>query len=181
MSSWSIQRYMDFQKNQTRRTKDLAVINENPDAWEFTGIRDGLAWFRNGLNVSIRLPYGNVGDMLYFKETYRIGRSGIVYKADIPDELQGHFNWKSSMFMPRDNARFCNISITGVRIERLLDISEEDAMNEGLYDGRPTWQSGDTYRKEYFKVWDSINGKTMPHEKNPWVWVYDFPFREEEE
>lgn len=199
MSSWSIQKYMAGLKNQTRRTKGLDKINENPDEWRLNGIlfASGKAMFTNVKNSLLHhvvtLPYGIKGDTLYFKETYRPCQCErcnaqyshgaepfheIEYRAD-GDDPHG---WKSSMFMSQKYARFRDIPILNVRVERLHDITKEDVMGEGIEhtkDGE--WLGVDGYpfahaHEAYDSIWDSINGKKLPSSKNPWLFVYDFPF-----
>ena len=120
------------------------------------------------------------------KETFRITtsndcacyescscRSGIpVYRAD-HEFSSGEEKWKPSIFMPRKLSRI-TLEITGVRVERLLDISEGDAKAEGCEpsDFRKADQST-PYRNEYQDLWDSINGKGS-WAKNPFVWVISF-------
>lgn len=95
--------------------------------------------------------------------------------------------WKPSLFMPKEAARIFP-KITNIRIERLQDISEVDAIAEGikpldywrdrhypghyfnyLNDGR----GPQTPRFSFFTLWESINGQESLA-SNPWVWVYDF-------
>lgn len=90
---------------------------------------------------------------------------------------------KPSIHMPRWASRI-TLEITAVRVERLRDISAADAWAEGVRpDGVPAHAGGgeqdhadpegatvDAYRA----LWDSINGKTHPWERNPWVWVVEF-------
>ena len=191
--------YINGEKNQTRRTKGLNKINENPDEWEFLGIEEGKsAIFKNTkqphLHFSASLPYGCIFDTLYFKETWKMwsnsadGEGFLHYRADdakvrptwwtldiwkMPDPFwypeHAFTKWQSSMFMPRLCSRFREVPILSVHVERLWDITEEDAWNEGA---PRDWS--DTMRKWYFRLWDEINGKTLPSSKNPWVFVYKF-------
>lgn len=93
-------------------------------------------------------------------------------------------NWQPSMFMPRICSRFREVPIVEVRVERLQDISASDCMNEGVgesfaasrWNVESRWQ--EEQRNLYLSLWDSINGKTLPASKNPWVWVYEFPRNE---
>jgi hypothetical protein len=84
--------------------------------------------------------------------------------------------------MPRWASRL-TLEITDVRVQRLQDISEEDALAEGFVrlpaTGRVVLNKGDQYfgcawltaRCGYNWLWDEINGEGA-HEKNPWVWAH---------
>ncbi len=155
--------------------------------------------------VHLNMPYGGLNDTLHFKETYRMwerdedGRDFIHYRADDAkvdptwwndeDWLKVHSGWfekwNSSMFMPRRFSRFREVPIVNVRAERLQDISAADCVNEGVGERIETsrWNVESRWeeekRKLYFSLWDSINGRTLPASKNPWVWVYEFQFNKE--
>jgi hypothetical protein len=72
------------------------------------------------------------------------------------------------------------LKVTNVRVERLLDISIEDAKAEGITEygegfgkeGDDLWRNNTTI-ENYFWLWDSING-VGSHQLNPWVWVIEF-------
>lgn len=87
--------------------------------------------------------------------------------------------WRPSIHMPRWASRI-NLEITGVRVERLQDISEADAKSEGAPDyeegvdapppdGEHEW----AYRASFQRLWESINGAGS-WDANPWVWVVEF-------
>ena len=80
------------------------------------------------------------------------------------------------MFMPHWASRFWNVPILRVRVERLHDITEPDAITEGIEESVRTGLKfeGDA-RNAYAALWNSINGKSLPWKKNPWVFVYEFP------
>lgn len=89
--------------------------------------------------------------------------------------------WKRpAIFMPRAASRI-TLEVTGVRVERLQDISEADALAEGivqLRDGGFGLPAGEHYhaadpRISYWSLWEHING-TGSVEANPWVWVVEF-------
>lgn len=170
--------------------------------------------------VHLNMPYGGKGDTLYFKETWKMferekdGRDFLHYRADDakvdqtwwtehdwrrPDPVwhkeRVFENWQPSMFMPRICSRFREVPIVSVRVERLQDITCDDAISEGIDKASYGWRDyqRDIYEsgfipgfsgfeaaplKSYFSLWDSINGKTLPASKNPWVWVYEFPLYE---
>jgi hypothetical protein len=78
--------------------------------------------------------------------------------------------------MPRWASRIA-LEITNVRVERLQDISEEDAQAEGV--PKSITQYGltidyENYREPFIELWDKINGKKHPWASNPWVWVVEF-------
>ncbi len=78
--------------------------------------------------------------------------------------------WKPSIFMPRWASRIA-LEVTGVRIERLNDISDEDAAAEG-WPGFTDDNSMDSMAW-YSTLWESINGADS-WVANPWVWVIEF-------
>lgn len=75
--------------------------------------------------------------------------------------------------MPRCASRI-QLEITGVRVERLNVISEEDALAEGvtLVPVRPQYAER-MGRDAYVELWESINGAGS-WDANPWVWVFEF-------
>lgn len=90
--------------------------------------------------------------------------------------LEKPLKWRASIFMPRAVSRI-TLEITEIRIERLQDISEEDAKAEGVppFD----WNDGWSLRPvpAFTKLWDSINGTKYPWSSNPWVWCVNFKRR----
>lgn len=85
--------------------------------------------------------------------------------------------WKPSVHMPRSACRLV-LEITGVRVERLNDISEEDALAEGFVSTAKVTKPGDDYTGLYASdrfsdTWQQIYGQKSWLE-NPWVWVIEF-------
>jgi len=136
-------------------------------------------------------PYGQTGDRLWVRETwgydwYDDGQSKAwkrpVYRADIgaqPLDNGEPTPWKPSIHMPRCVSRI-TLAITGVRVERLRDINEEDAQAEGAERVDPVWpipHSRETcrasHRAGFRQLWQSINGADS-WDANPWVWVVEF-------
>lgn len=83
------------------------------------------------------------------------------------------------MFMKREDAKY-KYRINGIRVQRLHDITEDDAQAEGVapIDMYDPWDGclppgSMSYREGYAARWDAINGKKCPWRINPWVWVYD--------
>lgn len=134
-------------------------------------------------------PFGKIGDILWVRETWAYvpqswpdeDEAHYQYKAD-GKELWRAKKWKPSIFMPRDACRI-RLEITNVRSERLQDISQEDAMNEGVYpmphrcEGwvNPLYNFRDCFKCSYRFLWNKINGP-LGHQwdKNEWVWVIEF-------
>ena len=97
----------------------------------------------------------------------------IWYFADGERPTEGWGKKRSPLFMPKWAARIW-LEVTDIRVERLQDISEEDAIREGI--GNWIQVQVDTEPSVVFKdMWDSINAKRgYSWESNPWVFVYDF-------
>ena len=135
------------------------------------------------------LPYGQTGDRLWVRETFgHFERNqhfkpgcNVYYRADGNClELEP---WRPSIHMPRWASRI-TLEITSVRVERLQDISEADAIAEGCtqnhngyYWGGPHPVSGlkqlATAKGAYQDLWESINGPDS-WAANPWVWAIEF-------
>ena len=136
----------------------------------------------------IRCPHGVPGDRLWVRETWcKIGETAtgvktIAYRADDDIELAGGLRWIPSIHMPRWASRI-DLEITAVRVERLQEITEEDARAEGVTTGElmPATINGERGqmmifdpRKAFAMLWDSINAKRAPWASNPWAWVIEF-------
>lgn len=201
---------LDGTKTQTRR-----IISPRPQvAWQLKscGIltceahslhAEQVAIFDrlDGLNQPYKFPYGQLGDQLWVRETWRWAdagecgsseydvnaASGYEYRADgCGDE---ETKWKPSIHMPRLASRI-QLEITGIRVERLQDISEDEAIAEGVFKkvedgyglgdivetidgGEAIYLSRGQARFEYRHLWESINGAGS-WDANPWVWVIEF-------
>lgn len=153
-------------------------------------------------------PFGQVGDRLWVRETFMdltgtgieatTGKfEGLAYRADTPagsygDEVRKDYGlkWTPSLHMPRKACRIL-LEITAVRVERLNDISEEDAKAEGVraignnFGNSPAYcdyllpnldDAAEWYNRasDSFKsLWKSIYGAES-WRANPWVWVIEF-------
>lgn len=151
-----------------------------------------------------------VGDILWVRETFTIlepehceGMSErFYYKADHHDMNEdwrlecirdGYpYKWKPSLFMPRSACRIF-LKIKSIRVEKLNNISEADAISEGIIElsqsrmqhvvnGRQffnylkkkeLFNEGLTAKESYKTLWQKINGEKSWKE-NPFVWVYEF-------
>lgn len=141
---------------------------------------------------NLHCPYGEPGDLLWVRETwckgitkpYHYAASVCNPKYDKPDG-----GWKPSIHMPKAAARIW-LQVQEVRIERLHDITDQDAIAEGIK--REVFpQTGsycyyfypcndlrdDSYidypKTSFYSLWKSINGK-QSWDANPWVWVISY-------
>jgi hypothetical protein len=171
-----VQAILDGRKTQTRR-----IVKPQPDEcwWPIqnrtAGCSDAVFQSEAGLGRRevhrIRCPYGSPGDRLWVRETWRPSQveGKAWYAATCGDGLHGR--WRPSIHMPRWASRL-TLEITGVRVERVQEISEADAYAEGI----APWTSPEqTFSPvvRYHELWDSINGPGS-WASNPWVWVLSF-------
>lgn len=141
----------------------------------------------------VRCPYGQPGDRLWVREAWRApaefdrvkpsdlrapgdGLLGtpIIYEASRHESVQ-FGKLRPGMFMPRWASRI-TLEVTAVRVERLQDISEADAIAEGTPGGHGAiagYSYNATPGEHYRALWESINGPGS-WDANPWVWVVKF-------
>lgn len=94
-----------------------------------------------------------------------------AWHSDLISGIEG--KWRPSIHMPRWASRI-TLEITAVRVERLNDISEEDARAEGLAPSQHIITPPEAlYRVGFLKLWQSIYGAES-WRANPWVWVIEF-------
>ncbi|CAM5194425.1 ASCH domain-containing protein OS=Bosea thiooxidans OX=53254 GN=SAMN05660750_03292 PE=4 SV=1 [Bosea thiooxidans] len=147
-----------------------------------------------GVAVGSIAPKIKVGDRLWVREAWRT--TGCDGRSDYlpPRDLQPHPAWyeangtapagelvgklRPSMFMPRWASRL-TLTVTDARVQRLQDISEEDAEAEGYPSKEQRATSGvaeirDAYPIAWYSwLWEQING-VGSWEANPWVAAYSF-------
>ena len=139
---------------------------------------------------TIRCPFGEPGDRLWVRETWgpRAGFYEIeicetrtreldvqpcLYRAtdEHPTDSPGT-DWRASIHMPRWASRIL-LEVTAVRVERIQDITEEDAKAEGVE--RMAWLTCMSYRTGLAEGWSEIyESKGYGWDANPWVWVVEF-------
>jgi hypothetical protein len=137
-------------------------------------------------------PY-KPGDILWVRETWFENEECLLYKAskyENTKEYHGRngwvqIKWRPSIFMPREAARIF-LRVTNVRVERLQDITEEDAIAEGFCKGMQfcgeNSSAAHTARQAYMWYWDILNVKRgYGWSVNPWVWVISFERISEQE
>jgi len=200
------------QKTQTRRAlkyqpircTELPVILF-PQSRDESITQTGFIWPNAKEQILSRCPYGQPGDRLWVRETWQgplideeleeeFRQSPDYFKkpafcayraTDTLDAINAdgeELGWRPSIHMPRWASRIL-LEITGVRVERLQDISEADAIAEGIsadLDGRYHCgfdEAGEIKCKSpvtaYAWLWNGINGADS-WAANPWVWVVEF-------
>lgn len=122
-------------------------------------------------------PSTNPGNEQAWDETTRVARwrSGEAV-LDVEPDTAADLRWKrrSPIHMPRLASRL-TLEVTEIRVQRVQEISEEDAKAEGVPIRRYTDGRGVEDRRTGFRfAWDRINGKRAPWESNPWVWAVSF-------
>jgi len=148
-----------------------------------------------GVNEPFSCPFGKVGDVLWVRETHCIVKGNgiqVRYKADgipmqtfYPDQpVDGKLKWIPSIHMKRSHSRI-TLEITDIKVERLNDITEEDARAEGVesfknycddqYLSCGKVRFADNPNKFKFGIlWDSISDDNSKWNSNPWVWAISF-------
>lgn len=212
-------------KTQTRRTVKYSKKIDNPKIgfssftgkreFEVRGVHENGQYGSSLFNMKI-----DKGDILWVREThyaygwwihngnkktfkdFSFDHEGYRYIDNHPLQIESgrkdkKIGWfkRPSIFMPKDACRIF-LKVTNVRVERLNEISEEDAVQEGIlnyysdicksrkykdYVTKPIGYGNvehdypelDNSIESFFSLWESINGKESL-EANPFVWVYDF-------
>ena len=201
MQPESVRAIIDGRKTQTRRLVKLrcggralsAAYHADIDAWQHSpdgswsgGCRTDGGW---GAMVSgIKCSYGAPGDELWVKEAWSsIGSPGGDYAYRADGALNSARAWQPLLFMPRAASRL-TLQVSDIRVERLQDITEEDASAEGYErdmtigerllghpaqpEFRPkSWRSA---RQKFSSAWDEQSGYRSLWSANPWVWVVTF-------
>ena len=138
-------------------------------------------FFSYGMN----LPY-QPGDILYVRETWYKGLERYMYRADYSDTEKFYrdgkeieMKWHPSLHMPKDAARIF-LRVTNVRVERLQDITVEDALAEGMdkYIRLNGELDENSIITSFIGIWNSTIKKSdldrYGWNANPWVWVIEF-------
>jgi hypothetical protein len=102
------------------------------------------------------------------------------FYADMPAKFHQQYphTYKPSIHMPKAAARIW-LQVEAVRVERLQDITSEEAKLEGAAGwterNHPGMVMGDypTPKQDFIRLWQNINGQDSFH-ANPWVWVVSF-------
>lgn len=197
---------LDGRKTQTRRIMKNQPAGDYPETPALIrNVGTGFQWHGlYGESSIFNCPLGSIGERIWVRETFRVHSRAtdvatLVYRASVRNSWteQTHRvpvavcnkpatpeKWTPSIHMPRWASRLL-LEITDVRVERLHNISERDALREGLFQlpasGRYCLQPGMQYfgmasrsaKEVYSWLWASIYGEES-WAANPWVWVIEF-------
>lgn len=200
-SASMVRALLEGRKTQTRRiVKAQGPIQ--PECWDncvvqLTDGHGGRGWYawdegyEDEGSFLLKCPYGQPGDRLWVKETWARHTPlalpsyrpkgmppghDLVYRAD---DVKGIFGgrWTPSLFMPRWASRL-TLEITDVRVQRVEDISEADALAEGVTapEGTPLVYghvTGAWAKRAFLALFYDINERA-PRGSNPWVWALTF-------
>jgi len=205
-----VQAILDGRKTQTRRTRALDALNKE-GFWVYSHNSidgevprpakkyDTATYYlfnpknSNMMSWVFKCPYGEPGDVLWVRETSLYDDEAGIYKyaADFDESDRNYLkgSWTPSIHMPKEAARIW-LEVVSVRVERLKDISEQDAIAEGIYrwpdemeiiGGTYKWydstlkrtRGGVDPKTSFMSLWRDINGPES-WDANPWVWVIEF-------
>lgn len=157
---------LDGRKSCTRR-----LVKPEPQGYFEVSEEPLYIYDTDGNQGKITPPYQS-SDILYVRESYSELTFGYVYKADGEniDHLGNVIKWHPSIHMPKEAARIW-LKVTDVRVERLQDMTDDDAEAEGCFDYTSTALG-------FPDVWDSTIKKSdldrYGWDASPWVWVIEF-------
>jgi hypothetical protein len=174
---------LDGRKTQTRRIVKLPKTN-GPEPLLHHIDSLGNADFTDG---SVVRAFAEAGTRLWVRETWAYNTDfpeearRAIYRADDASKYDAD-RWRPSIHMPRWASRI-TLEVVNVRVERLQNISEEDAKVEGImwmpgedidgYSAGSGFGHWNTSKDAFWDLWVSING-CESWEANPWVWCISF-------
>lgn len=207
------------QKTETRRLlhlpmvviPDRELLEPGDSLWNHVDVGGAYAtgwsvWRRESPRGQVRLvcPYGGEGSPLWVRERWRVSREhDRLEPGEIPRHAWIHYeaglnadrtdaapagNVRNPMFMPKWASRVSLVA-KRVRLQRLLEITEDDARAEGIqrraagFAGGKNQQGGamffPTAREAYLNLWDQINAPSKRRggayaRENPAVWAVTF-------
>ncbi|MCY1720202.1 hypothetical protein OU798_07600 [Prolixibacteraceae bacterium Z1-6] len=148
-----VQAILDGSKTQTRRTNGIKQVNDNPSINDYKGAAGNDPRIHEFSRISVgariltikeKCPYGQPGDLLWVREKFAI--SGLMWQAKpslaikycsdnavkyAASDNDWQHAWRPSIHMPKAAARIW-LQVEEISVERLQDISEEDAKAEGI-------------------------------------------------
>jgi hypothetical protein len=203
-STEMVRAILDRRKTQTRRIVkpqppadniDSETIVERDDCMGYPAMV--ASWECETDFHNVKFPYGVIGDILWVRETWQKMEEGyknihgkpFIYQADWLEGGKGKIahggKWKPSIHMPKEACRLF-LKIKDIRVERLHQITENDAISEGAPDtlkiddlrvmNGMDWTIPRPFLMHQFgfmAIWCKINS---PENwlQNPWVWVIEF-------
>jgi len=200
-SAQSARATLEDRQHQTRRVirpQPFKPDSAHDWRWEPGGMLCYEDYFRE--RAPSYCPFGQVGSRLWVKERALYwtggagGTSNIAYAEDpeIPHLLEdnntllmarestnilagepvlGKWKWKSSRFMPRWASRI-TLEITGVRVQKIQEISRADTEAEGV---GCNWQPDTNQFATFQRLWDSLNkARGYSFDSDPWCWCLEF-------
>lgn len=169
-----------------RKTMTRRIIIPQPDF-----LSDNFGWAKRN-NGDVILPKYGVGEVVAVAQSYE--QAGIQSWAYLSrPEIDGyqiistHKGWRNKMYVSADLMPH-QIRITGIRCERLQDISDEECLREGIRQFTPNFPKNfpihptlfvigdilkDTPREAFASLIDKVYGRGT-WKSNPWVVVYEF-------
>lgn len=178
---------LDGRKTVTRRPTKKNVTYSDNGGFCCDGYMFGIGFTDKDTMknfVSSKHSPCKVGDLIWVRETFCHGPCGnapelTVYKSGYPQaELnryesfmsESEIRWTPSIHMPRWASRL-TLRVTDVRIERVQDITEEQAKAEGVSPVVSQWETPESFVAGFAKIWNSIYSNWN---ENPYVWVIEF-------
>lgn len=178
MTTDNAQKCHDGRKTQTRRIVKPQPIDiswfEHQQGW-CARVREDMGTAKDPAYIMVPCPYGVVGDRLWVREAWA-GADDPAHKQLVLFRGRGDraTRWRSSIYMPRWACRTV-LEITGVRVERVNDITEEDCLAEGIVISEfvTRKEAQPLIKPTFVELWGSINGPGS-WDANPFVWVIEF-------
>lgn len=164
-------------------TTSLKRTDDDKTYWKITPVGENQLWVRETWADGTKVYPCN---QFEYRATAHIADAdlkehgrGCTYEKDGKKNFECYrcagFKWRPSIHMPRAVSRI-SLSVKDVCVQRLQDITEEDALAEGIEKLHHLYgvsesgvECGDTARDAYAKLWDSINGLGS-WDANDWVW-----------
>lgn len=192
---------LDGRKTQTRRIMKNQPAGDYPETPALIrNVGTGFQWHGlYGESSIFNCPLGSIGERIWVRETFRVHSRAtdvatLVYRASVRNSWteQTHRvpvavcnkpatpeKWTPSIHMPRWASRLL-LEITDVRVERVQDISQIDAIAEGGPPDHPSFSKisremgfSDWPRSWFAQTWWGIYGREAWN-TNPWVWVIEY-------
>lgn len=205
MSAPMVRATLSGAKTQTRRIvrpqpvqamRQYPLMNAPESCYVYSPRGTNREWFDWGRGfdpaIASECPYGGVGDRLWVREawgeyhyTYGLENtpsSKVIFRADLPN-IRNFAGWRPSIHMPKWACRLV-LEILSIHVERLQDITEEDARAEGVEkefrtvvmspSGCKDYHIPNSYRGGFANLWDEISKREYGWDFNCWVWRIEF-------